>query len=808
MHEHDLPRRAALALLLGLTAACGAPASGTDPGNEWSPATSVEAPADEPWSAPPLVLVASVRDGRSGARLSLAELYDRLATADVVFLGETHLDESTHRLEAAVLDALLERRGGRVVLSLEMFERDVQATLDDYLAGAIDEEEFLAEANPWSNYRTAYRRLVERAREAGIPVVAANFPAQLRRRIAMEGEAALETLSDQERALLPAEFLPNRPEYWRRVDNAVRGHRAMMGWPRDPGDPRLYDGQSLWDNAMGAACATALEQHPGTTVLHVNGAFHTQYWDGTAHQLRLRAPDANVLTVDVRPSSSPHAAELRGAPVADYVVFVEARTRDVKDGFHAVRVGRDLRYRLHVPESASPDAPVPLFVWLGGRGATAEEGLALWRARLGNECALAVVEPPYRAIDEDLVAAGRWSFADTFFEDVDAVASGVERLRGYVARNLPVDPERTVVAGAGAGGTAAVAAALQADALATTVFAIQPREFTRLADMPLPLPQLAGPEGPLARRVRVEARPEDVDWWQGELAQHAEVGIDAALEAPAADPWQVDLARERRIRAALGLPAPEPAPGARRVHVVGGSPRLQRWARIRAAEAGDVQLALLDAPPATDASAPYAPTPDPADLAQDAPPRCPGPFGGTSVLVLPDGLDAAARADWLALEEADPLAAASRFHRLRIATLGGERDLATVLETLRSENQLLRGARAHARDPRGRRRRRRAHDAALAAGSRRAALTAARATGPGPGHSDRSTHATAPVGARVLAEPRRRDDRAAAGPDQAQPVDSVPLFLRAPFLREPFLGVSRAAARHTGRARPRGGDQA
>ena len=61
-------------------------------------------------------------------------LVDRVSRASVVFFGEQHDDPETHRAEAELLEAIA-RSGRPVVLSLEMFERDVQGVLDDYLAG-------------------------------------------------------------------------------------------------------------------------------------------------------------------------------------------------------------------------------------------------------------------------------------------------------------------------------------------------------------------------------------------------------------------------------------------------------------------------------------------------------------------------------------------------------------------------------------------------------------------------------------------------------------------------------------------------
>jgi len=150
----------------------------------------------------------SVRDGRTGNAIALDALFDQLSRADVVFLGETHVDETTHRLELAAYEALLARRAGRVVLSLEFFERDVQPTLDAYLAGTIDESTFVTKSRPWSNYASAYRPLIEHAKSQKKPVVAANFPTPLRQSVAKEGVAAFARLSADERRQAPAELLP------------------------------------------------------------------------------------------------------------------------------------------------------------------------------------------------------------------------------------------------------------------------------------------------------------------------------------------------------------------------------------------------------------------------------------------------------------------------------------------------------------------------------------------------------------------------------------------------------------------------
>lgn len=128
----------------------------------------------------------------SHADVTMTQMLDRLSRADVVFFGEQHDDPETHRAEAETLDAIC-RLGRPVVLSLEMFERDVQPVLDDYLAGRIGESEFFARTRPWANYTAGYRRLVELARARHWPVVAANVPRPLASAVGRKGMAALDT---------------------------------------------------------------------------------------------------------------------------------------------------------------------------------------------------------------------------------------------------------------------------------------------------------------------------------------------------------------------------------------------------------------------------------------------------------------------------------------------------------------------------------------------------------------------------------------------------------------------------------------
>ncbi|MDB4534330.1 ChaN family lipoprotein [Vicingaceae bacterium] len=647
---------------------------------------------DPAWQAPSLEYAISVRDGRTGKVVNWNECLDDLARADAVFLGETHNDETTHRVELAVYEGMLKRRNSKVVLAMEMFERDVQQFLDQYLAGEIDEEEFLSKSRPWGNYRAAYRPLIEKAKQAGRKVVASNFPRPLRMELAKKGKAAIDDIDESRKDQVPGKLMPNSDVYRKRTDNAVRGHLAMMRAMGGDED-RLYSTQSLWDNSMGEACAMALEKNPGFQVVHVNGGFHTSYWEGTAKQLKVRRPATKIKTVSILPSLNPAVEELKGAAIADYVVFAESRASDINDGTWAVQTNRKIEYRLHVPPTASDTNRVPLLIWLVDDGLNSKDGLQLWKDRLGDRLAIAVIEPPYRELQEDLSEGGRWFWPGSFSSDIDSMKESVERVWGYVLRNYPVDPDNVVLAGEGTGGTVASAIGLLTKRINMDVVSILPRHYAKIKDFPLPLQEDWGNQVPPQRKLTIVGTKIHEGWWSEELKEYGQVGIESNLLPAADDLWKRELQLENVLRASTGLESRkyDKAGSGRFVFNVTDSPRSNHWARMLASKIStrdDESVIAVGELPETGRENRVPISIESKMFAKPhMAPKCPGPFGGTTVLVLPADTDANEIAGWQALEKDDPITKVSRFHRLRIATTDGDSDLPVVLKKLMSENR-------------------------------------------------------------------------------------------------------------------------
>lgn len=259
-----------------------------------------------------------VHESASNATVAFSDLVRAGARADIVFFGESHDDPETHFAEFALLEGIGRMRP-HVIVSLEMFERDVQPMLDDYLAGRMSEADFLAKARPWDRYATDYRPLVVLARARGWQVVAANVPRPIASAVGRKGLAALDSLPPASRAYAAGDNNCPRDRYYELFADQMKGHTmpdtGMVG--------RFYAAQCVKDETMAESIVQAFARSDdGTIVVHFDGSFHSDYGLGTVARTLARAPRARRLTITAVPVADPlraNAAEF--AQRADYVVF-------------------------------------------------------------------------------------------------------------------------------------------------------------------------------------------------------------------------------------------------------------------------------------------------------------------------------------------------------------------------------------------------------------------------------------------------------------------------------------------------------
>jgi uncharacterized iron-regulated protein len=287
-----------------------------------------------------------------------------MSDREVVFVGESHNDLTGHLIEVELLSraftahevAYSSSEPTRdVTLSLEMFERDVQYVVDEYLDDLITEDQFLKSSRPWSEYETDYRPLIEFAKQEGLPVVAANAPRRYANLVTRKGREALLELSAQALATLPPlPFgMPSEAyeDQWRlamveavedmrercpmppAMQHAMRGDSARPSMPMSShsSTSNPLQAQALWDASMAFSISEHLMRNPEALVLHMVGSFHVERGTGTPEHLERYRPGTATMIVVIRPVEDVESFDPeRDGENEDFVILTEeAVTRPV-----------------------------------------------------------------------------------------------------------------------------------------------------------------------------------------------------------------------------------------------------------------------------------------------------------------------------------------------------------------------------------------------------------------------------------------------------------------------------------------------
>jgi uncharacterized iron-regulated protein len=269
-----------------------------------------------------------------GSPASLDDVIQAARRATVTFLGEDHEDAVAHFLEAEILKQVA---GPDRALSLEMFDRDVQIVVDEYLDGLIQEKDLIESGRAWGNYKSDYRPLVEIAKENHMPVIAANAARRYVNLVSRKGQSALLALSAQAKQTLPA--LPYataseayKERFHRVMSEETGGGKALPSARSKKPPPRhgesdfALEAQSLWDAAMADSLARFLSQHPDKRVLQVNGSFHSEARMGILEHLERYRPGTAGVVVTMTPEKSfPAWDKDKMEGIGDFVIVTDPR---------------------------------------------------------------------------------------------------------------------------------------------------------------------------------------------------------------------------------------------------------------------------------------------------------------------------------------------------------------------------------------------------------------------------------------------------------------------------------------------------
>lgn len=250
----------------------------------------------------------------AGEEVTFQAMATELGKIDVVLFGEYHNNPIHHWLQLEYVkfaDSTLKK----VKVGAEMFERDNQLVLDEYLNGFTTIEKVKSETKAWPNFKTDYQPVLEYCAENKVSFVATNVPRRYASIVAGKGIAALDSLSKEAKALLHGakyKVLESDTGY-QLMKTQMGGHG--MGMSID----NMIAAQALKDFVMAKSIIESREK--GEHFIHLNGSFHSQYKAGICSYLNEYAPKLSYAVIAVADSeSSDLVFDQEWSKLGDYII--------------------------------------------------------------------------------------------------------------------------------------------------------------------------------------------------------------------------------------------------------------------------------------------------------------------------------------------------------------------------------------------------------------------------------------------------------------------------------------------------------
>lgn len=230
-----------------------------------------------------------IYDVKKQKMITVDDIVNDFAKANVLFFGEEHNDSIGHYLEATLFKKIAMAYPGKAALTMEMFHTDVQSVINEYLADVISEKNFVKEARAWNNYKD-YRPMVEEAKLNKLAVIGGNGATRYSNAVTRGGLDVLNNLpasSKQFIAPLPIDTATGR--YLDKFTETLGGHSM--------GGMKVYQTQNFWDATMAWSIAKYAKANKDAKIFQVNGRFHSDEKLGTLEKLKGYAPKLKILNI-------------------------------------------------------------------------------------------------------------------------------------------------------------------------------------------------------------------------------------------------------------------------------------------------------------------------------------------------------------------------------------------------------------------------------------------------------------------------------------------------------------------------------
>jgi uncharacterized iron-regulated protein len=260
--------------------------------------------------------------------ITISEIVEDMKDVDVLFYGEEHNDSVTHYLEHKIFESLFKKYSSMMTLSMEMFERDVQPIMNEYLTSDIRERNFRKDARVWSNYKD-YRPMVEFSKLNKLDVVCANAAGRYSNLAGRKGQQGLMDLPvESKKYFAPLPYDTASGKYHEKLVGLFdQGGSKKKKQSSSTGESfSLVMAQSLWDATMAFSIYEYLKQNPSKKVFQVNGRFHSDEHFAVTTQLKKYNPNLKYLVISSGSDKSfPNIDWKKFESLGDYIIITDPK---------------------------------------------------------------------------------------------------------------------------------------------------------------------------------------------------------------------------------------------------------------------------------------------------------------------------------------------------------------------------------------------------------------------------------------------------------------------------------------------------
>jgi uncharacterized iron-regulated protein len=222
-----------------------------------------------------------------GKKIEAQQIKKEVLSSEIILFGEYHDNPISHWLQVEVMNILHEKYQEHVQIGFEMFERDQQHLLDDYVRGVIEEKQFKDSCRLWPNYDTDYAPILVFARKNKLTALATNIPRKYASLLFKKGRSSLDSLSNTEKAFMaPIDF---------KVDTSLSQYAPLKEMEQHMGGKHMLEAQAIKDATMAASILSYWK--PGKVLLHLNGAYHSDFYQGILWYIKQSNSAVKVLTI-------------------------------------------------------------------------------------------------------------------------------------------------------------------------------------------------------------------------------------------------------------------------------------------------------------------------------------------------------------------------------------------------------------------------------------------------------------------------------------------------------------------------------